>query len=105
MTNAKLLNPRSFELRVLIFITGAMFALAGAGCKHQTQQVQEPVSTGGVLHPYAGALEPDDGQWVRATKDYANTRYSTLDQINAGNVANLKVAWTFDTGTKNGLEA
>jgi PQQ-dependent dehydrogenase (methanol/ethanol family) len=79
--------------------------MTAMGCKHQTQQVQAPVSTGGEIHPYGGALEPDDGQWTRATKDYANTRYSTLDQINTGNVANLKVAWTFDTGTKHGLEA
>jgi PQQ-dependent dehydrogenase (methanol/ethanol family) len=50
-------------------------------------------------------MAPDDGQWVRATKDYANTRYSTLDQINTGNVANLHVAWTFNTGVTKGQEA
>jgi hypothetical protein len=50
-------------------------------------------------------LEKDDGQWVRATKDYANTRYSTLDQINTANVGSLKVAWTFDTGVARGQEA
>ncbi|WP_419806693.1 hypothetical protein [Terriglobus sp.] len=49
-------------------------------------------------------MEPDDGQWVRATKDYANRRYSTLDQINTGNVNQLKVAWTFDTGINRGQE-
>ena len=42
--------------------------------------------------------QPDDGQWAMAPKDYANTRYSTLNEINAGNVANLKLAWTFSTG-------
>jgi glucose dehydrogenase len=42
---------------------------------------------------------------VRATKDYANTRYSTLDQINTGNVGSLKVGWTFDTGVARGQEA
>ncbi|MBV8829111.1 MAG: PQQ-binding-like beta-propeller repeat protein, partial [Acidobacteriaceae bacterium] len=26
-----------------------------------------------------------------------NIRYSSLDQINRGNVSNLRVAWTFDT--------
>src|SRR6185437_3081743 len=57
------------------------------------------------LRPYTGTLAPDDGQWVRATKDYANTRYSTLDQINSGNVANLHVAWTFNTGVAKGQEA
>jgi hypothetical protein len=42
---------------------------------------------------------------VRVTKDYANTRYSSLDQINTGNVQNLKVAWTFQTGVSRGQEA
>jgi lanthanide-dependent methanol dehydrogenase len=48
---------------------------------------------------------PDDGQWVMATKDFANTRYSTLDQVNAGNVNQLKLAWSFSTGLVRGHEA
>jgi len=36
--------------------------------------------------------------------DYANTRYSTLNQINAGNVGKLQVAWTFSTGVLRGHE-
>ena len=47
----------------------------------------------------------DDGQWLMPAKDYANTRYSDLDQINTGNVKNLKVAWTFSTGHRRGHEA
>jgi glucose dehydrogenase len=30
------------------------------------------------------ALSQDDKQWVMAPKNYASTRYSGLDQINAG---------------------
>ncbi len=51
------------------------------------------------------ALSQDDKQWVMAPKNYANTRYSGLDQINAGNVANLHVAWTFSVGADRGQEA
>ena len=46
----------------------------------------------------------DPGQQVLQTIDYANTRYSKLDQITAGNVAQLKVAWTFSTGVLRGHE-
>jgi alcohol dehydrogenase (cytochrome c) len=49
--------------------------------------------------------QPDDGQWIMAPKNYASTRYSTLDQINAGNVGSLKLAWTFSTGLTRGHEA
>ncbi|TXN22733.1 hypothetical protein FV225_26230, partial [Methylobacterium sp. WL93] len=58
---------------------------------------------GGLIYP---ALANDDlmkhlanpAEQVLQTVDYANTRYSKLDQINAGNVKNLQVAWTFSTG-------
>ncbi len=51
------------------------------------------------------ALSQDDKQWVMAPKNYANTRYSGLDQINAGNIADLHVAWTFSVGADRGQEA
>ncbi len=41
---------------------------------------------------------------VLQTVDYANTRYSKLNQINRHNVKNLQVAWTFSTGVLRGHE-
>jgi len=38
------------------------------------------------------------------TVDYANTRYSPLDQINKDNVKDLQVAWSFSTGVLRGHE-
>jgi lanthanide-dependent methanol dehydrogenase len=55
--------------------------------------------------PYQGFLEPDDFQWVRPAKDYASTRYSTLNEINGSNVKNLKLTFTFSTGLEHGHEA
>ena len=52
-----------------------------------------------------GKLQQDDGQWVMPAKNYAATRYSTLDEINSGNASRLKVAWTFSTGVTAGHEA
>jgi PQQ-dependent dehydrogenase (methanol/ethanol family) len=43
-------------------------------------------------------------EWVMPTGDYANTRYSQLKQITAGNVGKLQVAWTFSTGVLRGHE-
>jgi PQQ-dependent dehydrogenase (methanol/ethanol family) len=59
------------------------------------------------ISPVFGQIQnqPDDGQWVMAAKNYASTRYSTLDQINTTNVKNLKLAWTFSTGVLRGHEA
>ncbi|WP_046865692.1 lanthanide-dependent methanol dehydrogenase XoxF5 [Microvirga massiliensis] len=49
-------------------------------------------------------LIQDPNQWVIQTGDYANTRYSKLDQIKADNVGKLQVAWTFSTGVLRGHE-
>jgi PQQ-dependent dehydrogenase (methanol/ethanol family) len=49
-------------------------------------------------------LTEDPNQWVLQTGDYANTRYSKLDQINAENVKKLQVSWTFSTGVLRGHE-
>jgi lanthanide-dependent methanol dehydrogenase len=42
--------------------------------------------------------------WVMATGNYANQRYSQLKQITAANVGKLQVAWTFSTGVLRGHE-
>jgi lanthanide-dependent methanol dehydrogenase len=52
-----------------------------------------------------GAATPDQGEWPLAAKDHANTRFSTLAQIHAGNVKNLAPAFHFSTGASRGHEA
>ncbi|WP_438646669.1 lanthanide-dependent methanol dehydrogenase XoxF5 [Salinarimonas soli] len=49
-------------------------------------------------------LIQDPNQWAIQTGDYANTRHSKLDQINASNVGKLQAAWTFSTGVLRGHE-
>ena len=49
-------------------------------------------------------MQSNPNDWVMQNGDYASTRYSKLDQINAGNVKDLKVAWTFSTGVLRGHE-
>ncbi|AZV22385.1 MULTISPECIES: methanol/ethanol family PQQ-dependent dehydrogenase [unclassified Mesorhizobium] len=49
-------------------------------------------------------LASDSKNWAMQTGDYANTRYSKLNQITADNVKNLQVKWTFSTGVLRGHE-
>src|SRR5215510_9183009 len=49
-------------------------------------------------------LSKDPNQWVMPTGDYANTRYSQLNQINKDNAKNLRPVWTFSTGVLRGHE-
>ena len=44
------------------------------------------------------------GEWAHPAGDYANSRYSGLDQITVANAKNLHAAWTFSTGVLRGHE-
>ena len=45
----------------------------------------------------AALLKPATDTWPTYNGDYSGARYSTLDQINAGNVNSLTLAWAFRT--------
>jgi PQQ-dependent dehydrogenase (methanol/ethanol family) len=88
-------------------ILAAFALLLSASCSANSgrpaQGPKQPVSnqpTGA-----SAATAQEDGQWPMPAKNYASTRFSGLDQINTGNVQNLKVAWTFSVGVNRGQEA
>jgi PQQ-dependent dehydrogenase (methanol/ethanol family) len=78
-------------MRKVLFATclGAM-AVFAAGAANANEELSKM------------AQNPKD--WVMPAGDYANTRYSKLNQINASNVGKLQVAWTFSTGVLRGHE-
>jgi PQQ-dependent dehydrogenase (methanol/ethanol family) len=45
------------------------------------------------------------GDWPVSAGDYANTRFSALDQIRADNVGKLTLAWSYETDIARGHEA
>lgn len=45
----------------------------------------------------AALLKPPTETWPTYNGDYSGQRYSTLDQINAGNIGSLTLAWAFRT--------
>jgi len=49
-------------------------------------------------------MQKNPNLWVMPNGNYANNRYSPLDQINTSNVQNLRVAWSFSTGVLRGHE-
>ncbi|HPY40591.1 MAG TPA: PQQ-binding-like beta-propeller repeat protein, partial [Thiolinea sp.] len=46
----------------------------------------------------------DPNNWAIWGGNYGGNRYSSLNQINAGNVATLRPEWTFSTGVLRGHE-
>ena len=46
-----------------------------------------------------------EGDWAIPARDFANTRYSALNDVTEQNVAQLKLSFTFSTGVLRGHEA
>jgi quinoprotein glucose dehydrogenase len=63
-------------------------------------RVSLALTTAAVL---SAAVISAQSNWSHAGQDPAGTKYSTLDQINTGNVKSLQKAWTFHTGDKTGF--
>ncbi|HVF68427.1 MAG TPA: PQQ-binding-like beta-propeller repeat protein [Pyrinomonadaceae bacterium] len=92
---------------LFLHLFAALLVLQTLSCS-SGQSGTQPTPTPTPLKGPTGAqvtIPPDDGQWPMPAKDYASTRYSGLEEINAGNVQNLKVAWTFSVGVNRGQEA
>ena len=49
-------------------------------------------------------MQENPETWVMSAGNYANTRYSQLDEINLDNVQDLEMAWSFSTGVLRGHE-
>lgn len=90
---------------------GAAFTLSGllAACGDGPES--EPIPAG---EPLTAAEIDDDvladagdysSDWLSHGRTYAETRFSPLDRIDGTNVADLGLAWSFETGTQRGLEA
>ena len=96
----------TLDRRTIIAALGAALGLAAC---NRSPAPTPPV----VTQPLAGAtgatanFAPNDppGEWRRQARDYANTRYSPLDQVNTANVARLKIAWSFADSAPYGHEA
>src|ERR1700682_1657645 len=76
--------------KVLIATCLGAMALFAAGAANANEELSK--------------MSQNPKDWVMPAGDYANTRYSKLNQITAANVGKLQVAWTFSTGVLRGHE-
>ena len=107
MTNLPMVAGRNFSLRIKpaflsqcishylfsgLFLSLITFILVSTP---QPASAAQPQSADAALQ----------SQWTMPAKNYAGTRFSEDNQINAINVKQLQVAWTFSTGVLHGHEA
>jgi PQQ-dependent dehydrogenase (methanol/ethanol family) len=64
-----------------------------------------PTPDAGKTAPSAANAPEDDGQWTMPSKNYASTRFSSLNEITTSNVKTLKPDFTFSLAVNKGQEA
>ena len=62
-------------------------------------------ATGAIDDARLRDADADVGNWLTHGRTYAEQRYSPLDQITTQNVSKLGLLWSYDLGTKRGVEA
>ena len=88
-------------MRTLIrfLLPPAVALLAAAGRADEPQYQTIPAAGTEELTPtLAGGAPEQYHEWNRSLGGNGSTRYSSLDQINRGNVTRLEVAWTYHSG-------
>jgi quinohemoprotein ethanol dehydrogenase len=97
-----------------VLATFAMPLLPLIGCSQGSDVTAQAPATGIAARAdsstaISDATLVDAGQrndaWLTYGRDYAETRFSPLDQINAQTVGRLAPVWHYDTGSLRGLEA
>ena len=81
--------------------------ISGFGYLRSTE-AQRSSSSGPAKKVDDAALRRADSNrtdWISHGRNYGETRFSPLSQINAANVKQLGLAWSFETETNRGLEA
>ena len=88
---------------------GVALAISGGGALAQKMEKGSAdhikAATSAVDANFIKANTPTSKDWPTIGLDYAETRFSKLNQINAGNVKNLGLKWSYNLESVRGVEA
>lgn len=79
--------------------------LIGIGLLVDGQQAQSPVTAITDVSEQNLLVRPVGADWTSYNGDYTGRRYSSLHEINVGNIAKLRVSWIFHPSNSKSLEA
>ncbi|MEQ8804001.1 MAG: PQQ-binding-like beta-propeller repeat protein, partial [Haliea sp.] len=87
-----------------LLLPALLSVLLLTACDHQVGSGNTSSDTA-TMAPAAAASAAADVEWRQHGGDTAETRFSTLQDINSGNVSDLGLDWYFDYPTHRGMEA
>ncbi|MCG3146298.1 MAG: Quinohemoprotein alcohol dehydrogenase ADH IIB [Gammaproteobacteria bacterium] len=87
-------------------LTGGMGAAYAGGAETEAAtRVTQPVPKDiNISQDMLDKADADSSNWIHSNMSYANSRYYPADQINTGNVAQLKPAFVFQTAVLESME-
>ncbi len=92
-------------MAIKMFVAGAMLVLcAVAHGNANSVQESKAAASAAAKAQARGTNTNTDANWGVYGGSAKDDRYSSLTQINRGNVSNLREAWRYDTGEAGGLE-
>jgi len=97
------------QTALVVAMLATTLHLAGCGqqpeAPGQTDSVTPAPTSAAPAAPQATTTATADVEWTSYGLDVGETRFSPLTQVNTGNVNDLGLAWSFDTGEMRGHEA
>ncbi len=94
---------RAAARAAIVAVALASLAACSGGQKADVAVTAQPAPAVDDATLTAAATAPDE--WLTVGRDYAETRFSPLKQIDASTVSRLGFAWSYDTRSLRGLEA
>ena len=91
------------RLRLPILATALTVACGGNSTPPRPAPSETPTASSQIAG--TNPAPEETGDWIRPAKDFASTRFSSLNQITADTVKQLGVKATFSTGLNKGHEA
>jgi quinohemoprotein ethanol dehydrogenase len=92
-------------LRITLVLAAAI-CLAKCGVENRSNKPIAPTPQAGWVNlERIKNISSEPGSWLTRGRDFGETFYSPLDQINDQNADEIGFAWQYFTGTKRGLEA
>jgi quinohemoprotein ethanol dehydrogenase len=96
---------RKMKFVFLLFLAGCVVFLPNLKAQKKSAASLKQKPAAKIDDAALKNVQARNGEWITHGRDYAETRFSPLKQINDANAKDLGLAWSFDTQTDRGLEA
>ena len=103
--SARFVSIGFFALSLLLTACDRSEAPQGGGSAGAASAATASARAAGVTDERLVNAEAEPHNWLNHGRTYDEQRFSPLEQINDGNVKQLKLAWYLDLPSKRGLEA